>query len=47
MGLATALVRTYNGLTTEAERIKDERIKFLEERIAFLEEQVEFYKNKK
>ena len=44
---STDLQRTHNGGTTEAERIKDERIKLLEEKVAFLEEQVDFYKNKK
>ena len=46
-GVSTDLKRTHNGGTTEAEHIKDERIKLLEERIAFLEEQVDFYKNRK
>ena len=46
-GVSTDLQRTHNGGTTEAERIKDERIKLLEEKVAFLEEQVDFYKNKK
>lgn len=45
-GVSTDLQRTHNGGTTEAERIKDERIKLLEEKVAFLEEQVDFYKNK-
>ena len=43
---STEVQRTHNGGTTEAERIKDERIKLLEEKVAFLEEQVDFYKNK-
>lgn len=43
---STEAQRTHNGGTTEAERIKDERIKLLEEKVAFLEEQVDFYKNK-
>lgn len=38
---STEAQRTHNGGTTEAERIKDERIKLLEEKLAFREEQLD------